>query len=99
MVYAGENQDTLVPGTLIAELKSFAHNHEGATAVIEYNGRKGARILLQGGDGVGADQSASATDVARAACAEAGVEVENTWARDLDKSSLRDRAARHRIAG
>jgi hypothetical protein len=68
---------------LVAGLKSFAGDHGGARAVIEYVGRRGARIVLVGEDGVWADQFAPATDVARSACVDAGVLVENAWEREL----------------
>jgi hypothetical protein len=71
------------PGDLVAGLRSFADDHGGARAVIEYVGRRGARIVLVGDDGEWADQFAAATDVARSACAEAGVTVENAWEREL----------------
>ncbi|MFB9411791.1 MULTISPECIES: hypothetical protein [Dactylosporangium] len=72
-----------VPGGLIAGLKSFAEDHGGAKAVIEYVGRRGARIVLVGEDGVWGDQMADGTDTARAACAQAGVKIENAWEREL----------------
>lgn len=70
-------------GNLIAGIKSFAEGHGGAKAVIEYVGRRGARIVLVGEDGIWDDQFASSTDVARRACVTAGVEVENEWEREL----------------
>jgi hypothetical protein len=72
-----------VPGSLVAGLRSFAGDHGGAKAVIEYVGRRGARIVLIGEDGVWGDQFAAATDIAREACARAGVAVENGWEREL----------------
>ncbi|WP_432836811.1 hypothetical protein [Dactylosporangium sp. CA-092794] len=72
-----------VPGGLIAGLKSFAEDHGGAKAVIEYVGRRGARIVLVGEDGVWGDQFAEGTDIARSACAQAGVTIENAWEREL----------------
>ncbi|WP_203900942.1 hypothetical protein [Virgisporangium aliadipatigenens] len=71
------------PGNLVDGLRSFAGDHGGAKAVIEYIGRRGARIVLVGEDGVWADQFAPATDVAREACIKAGVAVENEWEREL----------------
>jgi len=71
------------PGGLVGGLKSFADNHGGAKAVIEYVGKRGARIVLVGADGEWADHFAPGTDVARAACAEAGVTVEKAWEREL----------------
>src|SRR5689334_21274468 len=72
-----------VPGSLISGIKSFADDHGGAKAVIEYVGRRGARIVLVGEDGVWGDQMAGDTEIARQACAEAGVGLENAWEREL----------------
>jgi hypothetical protein len=71
------------PGSLVTGIKSFAADHGGAKAVIEYVGRRGARIVLVGEDGIWEDQFASGTDIAREACETAGVEVENEWEREL----------------
>ncbi|SBT47732.1 hypothetical protein [Micromonospora narathiwatensis] len=71
------------PNGLVAGIKSFAAGHGGAKAVIEYVGKRGARIVLVGSDGEWADQFADGTDVARQACALAGVAVENAWEREL----------------
>jgi hypothetical protein len=71
------------PSGLVAGLKSFAAGHGGATAVIEYVGRRGARIVLVGQDGVWGDQFADSTETARAACERAGVALENAWEREL----------------
>jgi hypothetical protein len=76
-------QSRPVPGGLVDDLKSFAGEHGGAKAVIEYVGRRGARIVLVGEDGVWGDQMAEGTDIARRACAEAGVGMENAWEREL----------------
>lgn len=71
------------PRGLVDGVKAFAAAHNGAKAVIEYVGRRGARIVLVGNDGAWGDQFASGTDVARQACATAGVTVENSWEREL----------------
>lgn len=71
------------PSGLVSGIRSFAAGHGGATAVIEYVGKRGARIVLVGSDGEWADQFAEGTDVARQACALAGVAVENAWEREL----------------
>ncbi|MEV0329949.1 hypothetical protein AB0H63_26360 [Micromonospora echinospora] len=71
------------PEGLVAGIRSFAAGHGGATAVIEYVGKRGARIVLVGSDGEWGDQFADGTDVARQACALAGVAVENAWEREL----------------
>ena len=76
--------DTNAPVGLVHGLRAFAAGHGGATAVIEYAGRKGARIVLVGSDGsTGAEQYAESTEAARAACAQAGVDVEHEWEREL----------------
>lgn len=75
--------DHAAPRDLVAGLRTFAGDHGGAKAVIEYVGRRGARIVLVGHDGEWGDSFASGTDVARQACVEAGVGVENSWERDL----------------
>ena len=72
-----------VPSSLVNDLRSFAGGHGGAKAVIEYVGRRGARIVLVGEDGVWGDQMAGDTEIARRACAEAGVGIENAWEREL----------------
>jgi hypothetical protein len=74
-----------VPGALVNGLKSFAGDHGGAKAVIEYVGRRGARIVLVGEDGVWGDQFAEGTDIARRACIEAVVDIENAWERELNE--------------
>jgi hypothetical protein len=72
------------PGqSLVSGIRSFAAGHGGAKAVIEYVGKRGARIVLVGDDGTWSDQFAASTDIARKACATAGVEVENEWEREL----------------
>ena len=72
-----------VPAGLVTGIRSFAAEHGGAKAVVEYVGKRGARIVLVGEDGAWADQFAGGTDVARQACATAGVAVENEWERQL----------------
>jgi hypothetical protein len=74
---------TEAPDGLVAGIRAFASVHGGAKAVVEYVGKRGARIVLVGEDGAWADQFAEGTDIARAACATAGVAVENEWEREL----------------
>jgi hypothetical protein len=68
---------------LVSGIKSFAADHGGAKAVIEFVGRRGARIVLVGEDGTWEEHFASGTDIARQVCETAGVEVENEWEREL----------------
>jgi hypothetical protein len=71
------------PHVLTTVMKDFAAAHDGASAVVEYAGKRGARIVLAGSDGASADLLAPATDVAREACRQAGVDLVNTWEREL----------------
>lgn len=81
---AEPNEATVqTPANLVASIKAFASGHGGARAVIEYVGRRGARIVLVGEDGEWADYFADGTDVAREACSTAGISVENEWEREL----------------
>ncbi|MGA8113277.1 MAG: hypothetical protein WCA46_06420 [Actinocatenispora sp.] len=85
---APQQRSTSVPSGIVDDLKSFTAQHDGATATIEHVGRRGARIVLVGDDGAAGDQLAPATDVARAACREAGVRIENGFARELAEDNL-----------
>ncbi len=78
-----ESGDITTPANLVAAIKTFASVHGGARAVVEYVGRRGARIVLVGDDGEWADHFAAGTDIAREACTTAGVKVENEWEREL----------------
>lgn len=78
-----EQPEKEAPAGLVTGIRSFAADHGGARAVIEYVGKRGARVVLVGTDGTWADQFADGTDVARAACVSAGVTVENEWEREL----------------
>jgi fructose-specific phosphotransferase system component IIB len=71
------------PHALMTMMKDFAAEHDGTSAVVEYVGKRGARIVLAASDGASADLLAPATDVAREACRQAGVDVVNTWEREL----------------
>jgi hypothetical protein len=75
--------DVTSPAALVGAIKTFASIHGGARAVVEYVGRRGARIVLVGEDGEWADHFTAGTDIAREACSTAGVEVENEWEREL----------------
>jgi hypothetical protein len=77
------SEPTVPAGNLVDGIKSFAAGHGGAKAVIEYVGRRGARIVLVGEDGTWDDQFAASTDLARSACESAGVEIDNEWEREL----------------
>ena len=66
-----EGSDT----TLTAGIKSFAGEHGGAKAVIEYVGKKGARIVLVGEDGGWGDLVAPTYAIAQQAVEKAGITV------------------------
>ncbi|MFV2101205.1 hypothetical protein [Micromonospora sp. LOL_024] len=80
---ADQTASAPAPDGLVAGIKSFAAEHGGAKAVIEYVGKRGARIVLVGSDGAWGDQFAEDTVLARDACGQAGVAVENAWEREL----------------
>jgi len=75
--------DVSTPANLVEAIKTFAAVHGGARAVVEYVGRRGARIVLVAEDGEWADHFTAGTDIAREACTSAGVEIENEWEREL----------------
>lgn len=69
---------------VVAALKSFAAKHGGsATAVVEYLGRRGARIVTVGADGIWGDLVVEDVASGRAACEAAGLEVVDGWGREL----------------
>ncbi|MGH3730562.1 MAG: hypothetical protein ACRDTU_17690 [Micromonosporaceae bacterium] len=73
--------DTL--GGIVSAIKDFAAAHEGTRATVEYDGKRGARIVLMASDGASVNEFAPATDIARDACREAGVDVVNTWEQEM----------------
>ena len=83
--YAPPSAPTSGP-ELAASLRAFATEHGGASAAIEYAGRRGARIVLAGSDGAGSDHFADSTEVARAACQRAGIGIETPWEQELEES-------------
>ena len=83
MLTADATETIVSPANITAAMKTFATVHGGARAVIEYVGRRGARIVLVGEDGEWVDYFAAGTDIARTACEEAGVDVDNEWEREL----------------
>ena len=73
-----------MPVDLPAALAMYAAAHAGATAAIEYLGKKGAQIVVTAGDD--AEElvlAAASVDAAREACAVAGIAVDNGWEREL----------------
>ena len=85
MVETVEENTTPQPkiGPIVKRLKSFSKTHDGATAVVEHLGQKGARIVLVGGDGRWGDQVvAGGVEAATQACAEAEIPVKDEWERE-----------------
>ncbi|MBO0869105.1 MAG: hypothetical protein J2P15_11110 [Micromonosporaceae bacterium] len=76
-------KSAVADGALVDGIRSFVTGHAGAKAVIEYVGRRGARIVLVAEDGAWSDQFAGSTEEARQACQQAGVQIENEWEREL----------------
>lgn len=68
--------------TAVADLRAFAADRQGpATAVINYLGRNGARIVVIAGDGTFGDAIVSSIQAAAEVCAKAGIAV-GTWDRE-----------------
>ena len=84
----------------IAErLSSFVEAHGGTgTAVINYLGRPGARIVVVAADGRFADAVVGDKDLAAAVCAAAGVPV-GSWDRETSARVTIAASDRRRMAG
>jgi hypothetical protein len=81
-------------------LKAFARDHGGsATAVVSHLGRRGARIVLVGADGIWGDVVADDVESAKAACEAAGVTVAGKWERELAESVRTTADDRRRMGG
>ena len=68
---------------LAAALKAFAAEHSGAKAAVEYLGKRGALVVVTGADGESTQLAAASIELARDACEQAGVAVDNGWEREL----------------
>jgi hypothetical protein len=68
---------------LVAAVKAFASDHGGTRAAVEYLGKRGALVIVTGGDGEEAQFPTTSVEVARAACEQAGVAIDNGWDREL----------------
>ena len=79
--------------------RDFVAAHGGtSSAVVQYLGRPGFRIVVVAGDGAFADAVVSDRPRAEAACGAAGVPVED-WSRDLASRVAISAADRTRMAG
>jgi len=68
---------------LVAAVKAFATAHGGAKAAVEYLGKRGALVIVTGADGEEVQLPTASIEVARDACGEAGVAVDNGWDNEL----------------
>lgn len=80
------------------QLRAFVAAHgEPAAAVVNYLGRRGARIVVTAADGLYADAMLPSVRSAVLTCEEAGVDVEN-WTRELTSRITLSPAQRRRMA-
>ena len=86
-------------GEVAGRFRSFVASHGGGgTAVVQYLGRPGARIVLVAADGAFADAVVSSMDLGRSACAAARIPVSG-WERELTSRITISGADRRRMAG
>ena len=84
----------------VAHLRNFLSGHTGSgTAVINYLGRVGARIVVIADDGAFGDAVASSERAAAEICAQAGIPVADGWNRDLSAKIQPSAEDRRRMAG
>jgi hypothetical protein len=81
------------------KMRAFVAAHGGSgTAVVQYIGRVGARLVVVGGDGLFTDAVVSTVDIAAAVCERAGIEVQD-WDRELTARITLSAADRKAMAG
>ncbi|NUR69392.1 MAG: hypothetical protein HOU81_01085 [Hamadaea sp.] len=68
---------------LVVAVKAFASAHGGARAAVEYLGKRGALVIVTGADGEATHLPTTSIEVARDACDQAGVAVDNGWDNEL----------------
>ncbi|MFF2655117.1 hypothetical protein [Streptomyces sp. NPDC058045] len=78
-----DTRDERRAARLAKEIGAFARAHDGAEGQVSYLGRKGARIVLVGGDGRWGDLVAPSHTVAEAAVAKAGITVQEDFDGEL----------------
>ena len=84
----------------VGRLRAFVTAHGGpATAVIDYLGRSGARIVVVAGDGAFGDAIVSGIEAGAAVCERAGIPVADGWDRELSAQITPSPADRQRMAG
>ncbi|MEP6562646.1 MAG: hypothetical protein ABJD68_16420 [Nakamurella sp.] len=84
----------------VKRLREFLAGHPGrGTAVINYVGRPGARIVVVAEDGAFADAVATGVVAATEICRQAGLAVADGWDRELSAKIAPSTADRRRMAG
>ena len=84
----------------VARLREFLAGHAGSgTAVINYLGRPGARIVVVADDGAFGDAVVSGVIAAAEVCRQAGIPVADGWDRELSAKISPSPADRRRMAG
>jgi len=84
----------------VGRLREFVASHGGSgTAVINYLGRVGARIVVIADDGAFGDAVASSVEVGSRICEQAGIPVADGWNRELSAKITPSPADRQRMAG
>jgi hypothetical protein len=98
---AADPAEVLVPDVsrLAARLRSFVVANGGTgTAVVNYLGRRGARIVVVSGDGPFTDAVVGGVPEANAACEAAGISVQD-WDRELSARVTVSASDRHQMRG
>jgi len=84
----------------VKRLRDFVAGHTGAgSAVINYLGRNGARIVVVADDGAFGDAVVSGVVAAAEVCRQAGIPVADGWDRELSAKISPSPADRRRMAG
>ena len=84
----------------VEQLRAFVGRHGGSgTAVINYLGRVGARVVVVAADGAFGDAVVSTLQAAADVCERAGIPVADEWDRRLSASVTPSAADRRRMAG
>jgi hypothetical protein len=83
----------------VKRLRDFVAGHSGGTAVINYLGRPGARIVVVADDGAYGDAVVSGVVAAAEVCRQAGIPVAEGWDRELWAKISPSPADRRRMAG
>jgi hypothetical protein len=84
----------------VKRLQEFVAGHPGnGTAVINYLGRPGARIVVVADDGAFGDAVVSGVVAAAEVCRRAGIPIAEGWDRELSAKITPSSADRRRMAG